>query len=188
MRTSTPSIAMLPASARYAPASTFIKVDLPAPFSPTSACTSPRLTSNETPSSARTPGNTFTIPLITSNGPKASLLNKLRSSGTCPKAPRQARVRLVWPGAGRMAAQRAPTRSEAPEARERRAAQRRFPMDGESPAVAGPPCVPPPATPRPTTTYLASAAVNVPTGTAIFAGGLVPPKYALMASIVLAPI
>jgi hypothetical protein len=34
----------------------FINVDLPAPFSPTSASGSPRRTESETPSQARTPG------------------------------------------------------------------------------------------------------------------------------------
>src|SRR5258708_35421967 len=34
-----------------------IRVDLPAPFSPTSACTSPGRVSKLTPSNARTPGN-----------------------------------------------------------------------------------------------------------------------------------
>src|SRR5262245_60565045 len=39
------------------PASTFISVDLPAPFSPISACTSPAISSKRQLSSARTPGN-----------------------------------------------------------------------------------------------------------------------------------
>ncbi len=38
----------------------FISVDLPAPFLPTRAWISPRRTSKETPSSARTPGNVLT--------------------------------------------------------------------------------------------------------------------------------
>src|SRR5436190_2528394 len=42
----------------------FISVDLPAPFSPSSACTSPRRTSNETSSLATTPGNSLRIPCI----------------------------------------------------------------------------------------------------------------------------
>src|ERR671932_2638685 len=40
----------------------FISVVLPAPFSPRSACTSPRWTSKSTWSFARTPGNRFVIP------------------------------------------------------------------------------------------------------------------------------
>src|SRR5689334_7263814 len=40
----------------------FIRVDLPAPFSPTIACTSPEATSTFTSSLASTPGNRFVIP------------------------------------------------------------------------------------------------------------------------------
>src|SRR5689334_20776688 len=42
----------------------FISVDLPAPFSPRSACTSPRRTSNDTSSLATTPGNSLRMPRI----------------------------------------------------------------------------------------------------------------------------
>src|SRR5215471_17349557 len=42
----------------------FINVDLPAPFSPSSACTSPRRTSNDTSSLATTPGNSLRMPRI----------------------------------------------------------------------------------------------------------------------------
>src|SRR5438105_2008939 len=42
----------------------FIRVDLPAPFSPSRACTSPRSRSNETRSFATMPGNSFVIPRI----------------------------------------------------------------------------------------------------------------------------
>src|ERR1700726_3904761 len=66
--TTTPSIAISPESAGCAPARIFISVDFPAPFSPTSAWTSPATTSNDTPSSARTPGNVFTMPFIRSSG------------------------------------------------------------------------------------------------------------------------
>ncbi len=45
----------------HTPLSTFISVDLPAPFSPTSARTSPPRTSKSTPSRARTPGKSLTI-------------------------------------------------------------------------------------------------------------------------------
>ena len=41
--------------ASVAPEATFISVDLPAPFSPSRACTSPGSTSNETSVSAATP-------------------------------------------------------------------------------------------------------------------------------------
>src|SRR5204862_7758606 len=40
----------------------FESVDLPAPFSPSSACTSPSAASKSTPSFATTPGNRFVIP------------------------------------------------------------------------------------------------------------------------------
>src|SRR3979411_1829477 len=63
-----------PESAGCAPARIFISVDLPAPFSPTRACTSPALTSKVTPSSARTPGNVFTMSRIVSNGPGTARL------------------------------------------------------------------------------------------------------------------
>src|SRR5436190_12266360 len=44
-----------------------INVDLPAPFSPTSACTSPARNSNDTPFSACTPPNDLLRPLARSN-------------------------------------------------------------------------------------------------------------------------
>ena len=46
-----------PESTRCRPASTFINVDLPAPFSPISACTSPGQSVSETSTSALTPVN-----------------------------------------------------------------------------------------------------------------------------------
>src|SRR5947208_13336568 len=51
-----------PASGRYRPVRTFESVDLPAPFSPSSACTSPSAASKSTWSFATTPGNRFVIP------------------------------------------------------------------------------------------------------------------------------
>src|SRR5689334_5556891 len=53
-----------PSSGRYSPASTFISVLLPAPFSPSSAWTSPGRRSKLTRSLARTPGNRLTTPRI----------------------------------------------------------------------------------------------------------------------------
>src|SRR4051812_39046421 len=41
----------------------FESVDLPAPFSPSSACTSPAAASKSTPSFATTPGNRLVMPL-----------------------------------------------------------------------------------------------------------------------------
>ena len=46
----------VPDSGTVEPAATAISVDFPAPFSPTSACTSPARTSNVTPRRATTPG------------------------------------------------------------------------------------------------------------------------------------
>src|ERR1700722_19863680 len=55
-----PPMSMVPESQESAPAATAIRVDFPAPFSPTSACTSPSTTSKLTPSSATTPGKVLT--------------------------------------------------------------------------------------------------------------------------------
>src|SRR5438093_9642389 len=55
--TSRPATVSLPASGRSAPAMILIRVDFPAPFSPTIACTSPGRRSNDTPRSALTPSN-----------------------------------------------------------------------------------------------------------------------------------
>src|SRR5690554_1712341 len=46
----------------------FISVDLPAPFSPSKACTSPAWTSSDTSCRALTPGNDFEMCLRESNG------------------------------------------------------------------------------------------------------------------------
>src|SRR5262245_30210177 len=48
------------------PASTFINVDLPAPFSPASASTSPARTSRSTPCSTGTPANALRTPVMRS--------------------------------------------------------------------------------------------------------------------------
>ena len=55
-----PPISIVPSSGRIEPAATAMSVDLPAPFSPTSACTSPSITSKVTPLRATTPGNALT--------------------------------------------------------------------------------------------------------------------------------
>src|SRR4051794_33347188 len=60
--TSRPSNAIVPASGTWAPARILSRVDLPAPFSPSSAITSPRRTSKSTPCSACTPGKLLLIP------------------------------------------------------------------------------------------------------------------------------
>src|SRR5829696_6115243 len=49
----------------------FISVDLPAPFSPRSACTSPLRRSKSTPSLATTPGKRLVIPLSSRRGASA---------------------------------------------------------------------------------------------------------------------
>src|SRR5690349_16588833 len=63
-----PSMRISPESAGCAPARIFISVDFPAPFSPTSACTSPARKSSVTPSSARTPGKLFPMSRISRRG------------------------------------------------------------------------------------------------------------------------
>src|SRR5690349_5146606 len=50
----------------------FVSVLLPAPFSPRSACTSPRLRSKSTWSLARTPGNDFTMPRASMAGGRSA--------------------------------------------------------------------------------------------------------------------
>ena len=62
--TGLPSIRMLPPSAPWAPERIFIRVDLPAPFSPTSAWISPPATAKSTPSSTRTGPNDLLMPFI----------------------------------------------------------------------------------------------------------------------------
>src|SRR4051794_27598199 len=57
--TSRPSILSDPLSGRWTPPRIFTSVDLPAPFSPTSACTSPACRSSDTSSSARIAPNDF---------------------------------------------------------------------------------------------------------------------------------
>src|SRR5215211_6408060 len=66
--TSRPSRVIRPASRRYAPVRILIRVDLPAPFWPMTACTSPRPTASEAPSRARTPGKALLIPSIWRSG------------------------------------------------------------------------------------------------------------------------
>ena len=51
-----------PASGRIVPVATFMSVDLPAPFSPSRACTSPGSTSSETSVRAATPPKLLEMP------------------------------------------------------------------------------------------------------------------------------
>src|SRR6185312_11603198 len=61
----------------------FIRVDLPAPFSPRSACTSPFCRSKSTPSFATTPGKRLVIPLSSRRGASAMGEGSVRG-GTGP--------------------------------------------------------------------------------------------------------
>ena len=60
--TGLPSKIIVPMSGGKTPARMFIIVDLPAPFSPSSAFNRPRRTVMLTPSSALTPGNALELP------------------------------------------------------------------------------------------------------------------------------
>ncbi len=68
MRRSCPASRICPASGECTPVKSLIRVLLPAPFSPTNACTSPGRTSKSTPSRARTPGKLLFIPRMRSQG------------------------------------------------------------------------------------------------------------------------
>src|SRR5215218_1622028 len=59
---------------------TLISVDLPAPFSPTSAWTSPRATANDTSSSATTPGQRLLTERASSTGAPSGALACSRES------------------------------------------------------------------------------------------------------------
>src|SRR4249920_1529772 len=68
----------------------FISVDLPAPFSPSSACTSPSSSSKSTWSLARTPGNCFVIPRSSRTGVpdmRRDSLTEAGEAGTRPASP-----------------------------------------------------------------------------------------------------
>src|SRR6187455_3220160 len=81
MCVSLPLTRISPASRVSAPARIFINVDLPAPFSPTSACTSPGRTSNVTPLNARTAPNDFSMPVAASRVTEAPTLYSERRVG-----------------------------------------------------------------------------------------------------------
>src|SRR5688572_4193914 len=63
-----PSISIVPRSGVITPPRIFIRVDLPAPFSPTRPMTSPDRTSMLKSESARTPGYDLLIPVSLRNG------------------------------------------------------------------------------------------------------------------------
>src|SRR5712672_2972280 len=73
--TGSPPITIVPASGAYRPAATFISDDLPAPFSPNRAWTSPVRTVKAAPSRAMAPSNDFRMPVSCS----ASLMGSSRS-------------------------------------------------------------------------------------------------------------
>ncbi len=68
-RTGSPSSRISPESTGSAPFSALITVDLPAPFSPMTVCTSPAYSCTSTPSSAVTPGNATVTPRSSMSGP-----------------------------------------------------------------------------------------------------------------------
>ncbi len=65
---STPSTTTVPARIGSVPVSAPMRVDLPAPFSPMSACTSPGRSARSTPSSTRTPESSTVIPRSSTTG------------------------------------------------------------------------------------------------------------------------
>ncbi len=67
-RTGSPSTRISPASIRCTPSSALISVDLPEPFSPRSACTSPGCRSRSTPSSATPLGKATVMPRMRTVG------------------------------------------------------------------------------------------------------------------------
>src|SRR5918912_1730259 len=75
----------------------FISVVLPAPFSPSSACTSPRRTSKSTWSFARTPGNCFVIPRTSRTG-RSSTDDDSRRAGPWARPSSSMRTVLLRPG------------------------------------------------------------------------------------------
>src|SRR5436309_387484 len=74
LSTGPPSKTIDPSSGAVVPEATFINVDLPAPFSPSRAWTSPGRTSNETSLSATTASKCLVIPTMDNVGCRALLL------------------------------------------------------------------------------------------------------------------
>src|SRR3954453_15463939 len=74
---SCPAMRIDPASRGYTPLRIFISVLLPAPFSPTSACTSPGQPVKSTFWSTGVPPKDFEIPVISSSGSGIALLQVL---------------------------------------------------------------------------------------------------------------
>src|SRR5215218_3432032 len=72
--TSPPLKRTWPSSGLYTPVMTLIRVDFPAPFSPTTARTSPSRSSKETSSRATTPGNRLVTRRASSTGERCSIV------------------------------------------------------------------------------------------------------------------
>src|SRR5439155_20117630 len=85
-----PLTRICPSSGGYRPYSTRIRVDFPAPFSPSRAWISPARRSRYTESLARTPGNRLVIPFIATSGARSSPASPLRASAVVIGLPRLA--------------------------------------------------------------------------------------------------
>src|ERR1017187_418366 len=72
-KTGRPSTVSVPESGFSAPVMTLISVDFPAPFSPSSACTSPEPSENETPRSACTPAKDLVIAVASRSAIQTSI-------------------------------------------------------------------------------------------------------------------
>src|ERR1035437_7836126 len=68
-----PAAVSVPESGFSAPVMTLIRVDFPAPFSPSSACTSPEPSENETPRRACTPAKDLVIAAASSSAIQTSI-------------------------------------------------------------------------------------------------------------------
>ncbi len=86
---------MRPAVGRYSPVSTLMKVLLPEPFGPISACTVPRRTAMSTPSSAFRPPKCLARPSMRSTASAAApaVCDSSGSGGTAPSTPRSRRTK-----------------------------------------------------------------------------------------------
>ena len=74
--TSWPSSSIRPASRWTTPAMILMRVDLPAPFSPSNAWMRPRLQAKSTPLSAWTPPNRFDTPTVSRIGPLIACMER----------------------------------------------------------------------------------------------------------------
>src|SRR5262245_22004294 len=72
-----------------------MRVDLPAPFSPRSACTSPSRTSRSTRSLASTPGNRFVIPRSSRTGISSTMLRGILGGGLRPPPKNRLQLNLL---------------------------------------------------------------------------------------------